>query len=455
MSHLNRDDVRVARFRPLGRLIVGMLVVQLLAGVAVAATDGWRHFRRMQFPDGLPEGPVAVALDAAVIEKCRPDLADVRVVSGNGVALPITVEQASQNTSPEVVPARISRIARRPGSWTDISIDKSGKILTRGVTILTPAKDFVRRVELRGSDNGRELYVVRMDGLIVGRSKPIPVRSLTIDHPVNNFQYLHVRILDQNQPPLKIDGVVCESPVEEDRFSTPLSVRVIENRTDASRNAAVIVADLGERRFPLKSIKIATRAKSFVKQYTLSGSSSPSSESWGKISDGTFFRVRHEDAIKEQLTAVFPPLPVRFLMLEITGPDSPPLEVDELRASGQVSYVVFHYKPGEEFRLFYDNPAAQPRPADESLPRLTLQLASASSAIRLGHAEKNVASPTEKKWEPSHTADRSYGLLEALGVAVCVLVVLSILGIVVRRRRLKKSLSQRTSRIYTKVRSVR
>jgi len=429
-------------------LIAGLIVAHVFLGAAVAAPDGWRLFRRIQFPSGLPEGPVAVALDAAIIEKCRPDLADVRVVSGSGAVVPVIIEQAPQNGAAEAVPARISRISRRPGSWTDISIDKSGKVLSRAVTIQTSAKDFLRKVELRGSDNGRELYVVRMDGLIVSRTKPIPLRSLTIDHPVNNFQYLHIRILDEDRPPLKIDGVICEPPEDEDGFAAPLSVRVIENRTDTSRNAAVIVADLGERRFPLKSVGITTRAKSFVKNYTLSGSSSPASESWGKISQGIFFRVRHEDAVKEQLTAKFAPQPVRFVMLEITGLDGPPIEVDELRAVARVSYAVFHYKPDEEFRLFYDNPASEPRATDQTLPKLTLQLASMSSAIRLGQAEKNVASPTEKKWEPQRAAERPYGLPDALGALLLVLSVVLIFGIMVLWRRSRKSRRHRSSRIY-------
>jgi len=391
---------------------------------------------------------VAVALDSTVIERCRPDLADVRVVSGRGSVVPVVVEGAPQNGAVTAVPAKISRIARRPGSFTEISIDKSGKVLSRGVTIQTPTKDFVRKVELRGSDNGRELYVVRMDGLIVGRSKPVPLRSLTIDHPVNNFQYLHVRILDEDQPALKIDGVVCEPPEEEDGFAAPLSVRIIENRTDASRKATVVVADLGERRFPLASIGISTRAKSFVKKFTLSGSSSPVSESWGKIAEGTFYRIAHEDAVKQQLTATFAPQPVRFVMLEMTGEDGPPVEVDELRAVGRVSYAVFHYKPGEEFRLFYDNPFSEPRAADQSLPRLTLQLASASSEIRLGPSEKNVASATERKWEPQREADWWFGYRAPLAAALFALALLITFGMVFRWRRGKRYHKYRSPRIY-------
>jgi len=428
--------------------MAGLLLIHLLAGMAAAAPDGWRLFRRIQIPPGAQEGPVAVALDSTVIEKCRPDLADVRVVSGSGASVPVVVEGGPHNGAAVAVPAKISRIARRPGSFTEISIDKSGKVLSRGVTIQTPTKDFVRKVELRGSDNGRELYVVRMDGLIVGRSKPVPLRSLTIDHPVNNFQYLHVRILDEDQPPLKIDGVICEPPEEEDGFAAPLSVRIIENRTDASRQATVIVADLGEKRFPLQRIGITTSTKSFAKKFTLSGSSSPVSESWGKIAEGTFYRIAHEDAVKQQLTATFAPQPVRFVMLEIAGGDGPPVEVDELRAVGRVSYAVFHYKPGEEFRLFYDNPYSESQPADQSLPRLTLQLASASSEIRIGPAERNVASAKERRWEPQREAAWRFGYRAPLAAALFALALIVIVGMVVRWRRGKRYNKYRSPRIY-------
>lgn len=448
MGHHDADQKLNPRGKYAGPLIAGLIMVHLLVGATAAAPDGWRLFRRIHFPAGLPEGPVAVALDAAVIEKCRPDMGDVRVVSGDGSPVPVSVERAPQHRTDEAVPARISRIARRPGSWTEISIDKSGKALSRAVTIQTPAKDFVRKVELRGSDNGRDLYVIRMDGLIASHSKPVPFRDLTIEHPVNNFQYLHLRILDANQPPLRIDGVGCEPPEAEDIFAAPLSVRVVENRTDSSRKATVIIADLGERRFPLRSVGIVTRAKSFVKQYVLSGSSSPGSDTWGKISEGALYRIRHDDAVKEQLTVGLAPQSVRFVLLEISGAHGPPIEVDEITAVGTVSYAMFHYKHGQEYRLLYDNPSADPRPADQSVERLTSHLASVSSEIRLGHAEKYVAPPTEKKRESQRAADRSYGLRDALVPAAVAAGVLLIVGIVLRWRRVRRSGKYRPASIY-------
>ncbi len=123
--------------------------------------------------------------------------------------MPILLTEEPDGEDGPPFPAQVFRVTKRPGKFTEIWIDKKAKVLTRSVIIQTSSKDFARKVELRGSDNARDTYVIRVDGLIADLGKPEPFQTLDIEHPLNNFQYLQLRILDDDQPPLKIDNVLC------------------------------------------------------------------------------------------------------------------------------------------------------------------------------------------------------------------------------------------------------
>ncbi|MEJ2716126.1 MAG: hypothetical protein P8182_03165 [Deltaproteobacteria bacterium] len=149
-------------------LILGIL---FLTGTAYAAFDsaGWRYFRQIRIPKDFDRGHVVVPLESAILEQCRPDMGDLRVISSGGEVVPMKLECPEPTTASRPFPAEVYRVARRPGKWTDAWIDKSGKIITRGILIQTSSEDFVRIVEIRGTDNGRDSYVIRMDGLIASR----------------------------------------------------------------------------------------------------------------------------------------------------------------------------------------------------------------------------------------------------------------------------------------------
>ena len=168
----------------------------------------------------FPDGPAGIPLDSELIEKCRPDMADLRLVSPDGSLVPFNIMEGMVGDDVEPFPAKVFRMGRKQGKWTDIWIDKQAKILTQGVLIQTSSKDFVRKVEIRGSDNAKETYVVMMDGLIADMAGPAPVRSLNVLYHVNNFQYVHIRIIDDDKPPLKVEGVLCYPPPADTSLSS-------------------------------------------------------------------------------------------------------------------------------------------------------------------------------------------------------------------------------------------
>ena len=222
--------------------------------------------------------------------------------------------------------------------------------------IKTNAQNFIRRVEIRGSDNGKDQYVVRLDALIADQRHPLGLSSLQIAHPLNNFQYLHLRILDEGKPHVPIESVSCFPPAPEDPLAVPLSAHIMENRTHPDSRSTVVVVDLGERRFPVTEIDVDIRADRFVKKAIFQCASSPAASEWQTIFEGTFYRLKKDEVVKELTRAHFDPQPARYVRIELSGKDATPAKVDKIDARGSMPMVLFRHTRGEEYSIYYNNP---------------------------------------------------------------------------------------------------
>jgi len=368
-------------------------------------------------------------------------------VTSKGEVVPSIVAGVFGQEESEVFPARIYRVGKKPGKWTDIWIDKTAKVLTRGILIETSSRDFTRKVEIRGSDTAREEFIIRLDGLIADIASPLPLRSLSVFHPLNNFQYVHIRILDDDKPPLKVDAVSCYPPTAVEAFLRSIPVRITENRTDPKTGSTVVVADLGEKRFPLTSLTITSPAKEFVKKAVLSGGSSPDSASWKNLAETTLFKMRKQEAVGENLKLGLKPDPCRYVMLDISGPHSPPVAVSNVQAGASISVAVFQYKPGVTYSLFYNNPEAKHAEPSSAPSSMNLaQVMSASSEISLGPDRKNVVQTAPKPQAKQDEATAVSAFRRAAGIAMLLAGLLLLFSLMLRARSSRKGYRKRNSK---------
>ncbi|MDQ7784253.1 MAG: hypothetical protein RDU20_15315 [Desulfomonilaceae bacterium] len=403
--------------------------------------------RNVQVPPTYREGPVAVCLEAAILEHCLPDGRDIRLVSSDGSTVPITITPPVDGRDAEPIPVRVYRVARKAGKWTDIWVDKAAKVLTRGVQIRTRSSDFVRKVELRGADTSQEAYVIRVDGLIVDRNSPIPIRSHEVFHPLNNFQYLQIRIMDGDAPPLKVDGVYCYPPLPEGTSERPLSHRIIENRFDKASAATIVVADLGAERLPVCNISVRTSARNFVKAVRVSGAYTSHAVSWSGLGQGTIFRIIRDHASAENLEIRLDPSPIRYLKLEFTGGPPPDFTVDGVTAFGSVQLLVFQPTLGSSYQLYYGNPRAQ---AEVHAPGPTsfniAQMVDTAREMEVGPARPNIPQPSPKPVEQKKEV-APFALGKALGVIMLLVGLLLLFSVMLKARSLRRRRNRHSLRI--------
>jgi hypothetical protein len=419
-------------------LVLVLVAATCLSAHAKSELSRWKFCRTIQIPADTPAGLVGLPLGSETVRKCRPDLADIRVVTSDQVEVPIFIRRAVGVERPVGLPVRVFRIAKRPGRWTDIWIDKTAKVVSNSVVIETTSKNFLRRVEIRGSDNARDSFVIRVDGLIADIESDVPLRSLEIRHPLNNFQYVHVRIIDEGRPPLKIRGAKCYPYRDSTGSRVPLEARIIENRSNPNSKTTTIIADLGPHRFPVTSLAVAGSTPRFVSNVTIFGSDSSDLGSWKEIFEGTFFRIQKGSSIKERLNALFSPSYYRYLKVELSGEDEAPIAVDSLDVAGACDTVCFKYVPTRRYRLFYANPQASHSPSLRApMPSALLSTSGLSSKISLGQEEKVVVPKVKRESERAPEAAHS-GFGKVAGVVFVLMGLLLLFGIMLKSRSKRK-----------------
>ncbi len=447
------------------RYLTGFAVIIVL-GLSVLATPGlaaafddraWRFSRVIRPSQGAGEGYVALSLDSNIVDKCRADLADLRVVSSTGLEAPCLKAEAGETDAPGPFPVKVFRISRQGDKCTDIWIDKTAKTITRGILIETSSRDFMRKVELRGSDNAREEYVIRMNGLILNSKGPPPISSLSVMHPLNGHQYIHVKILDQEEPPLKITGVRCYPPLPAKTQAPAINMTISENRVDRVRHSTELVAEMTDTTFPVHSIAIATSAKEFRKKVVISASNVLSSNEWEKVREDVLFKVQKELAVAEKLETTFPARALRCLKVELSGGTPEPVPVDGIVAKLTVRALVFRQAPGETYRLYYGNRDALPSPELPEAKAADLTgLLVGSPPVTVGE-EIKVARPVEREPRqptPPGKAPTSYRSLAGAALLIAGVLLLLLIG-AMRKRSWSRGTPLRGSRLVRTKRSFR
>lgn len=400
---------------------------------------GWRFSREIQAPTGQEDGLVAVDLSSAVLTNCRSDLADVRIADSAPGETPLKIVFPDRPVQPEPFPARVFRVSQKPGQYTDLWLDKTAKILTSGVLLKTPSEDFVRRVEIRGCDDPQELYVIRVDSVIADLKKPVRARSLRIDHPLNNFQYMRLRIFDDNKPPIKIAGAQCYPPAPEGDALTDFPIRITENRRNPDSDSTIVVGDLGARRFPVTRVSVASPDTEFAARVKVSFATSPLSKAWREAYSGCFYRIKADGAVTERLRADFGPNLDRYIKIELSGRHAPPVVVDEVSVKGVVPKLVFRFQPGHKHWLVYDNPLQDSKAPALTEPPGAKELDPARLAQAHLGAEKKAPPPSVRRPLASRERGESNSFIwHVAGVTVLLSSLLLVFSLMLRSRSRKR-----------------
>lgn len=408
-----------------------------LASTAVSGAGDLRsEFQWLQPLDGefTPGALYRLPAPATVFDGCRRFPSDLRVLDEEGQQWPFYLWLPSERQTVETLPAQTLNtvVVESPERYLrqDLRIllsPATGQAREHNqVTLRTPGRDFIRRVEVYGCEHQAEWGLLGA-GYLVDHSRDARAANDTILYPLSTLPLIQVRLFPSASDAtgsLSIDHLSAGLRLLQPGEMEPVPLREIPAPDEPQPgNSQVLVFDLDARNRPLERLTIQADDPEYARSVRVSGRNEVSSP-WQWFADGEIHRIGQAG----QATVRIPGAACRFLKLEIFHHDDRPLTGVRVEAEAVPRYLVFEAGGRKDPALFFGG--------DVEAPRYDLEqrkgVAAASSAAP-ANLKPRVSNPTRKAQSIPWLA-RHGRWLAALAVgAVSVLVVWVILGMVKRQ----------------------
>ena len=326
----------------------------LVPGVAVAGWSDWQHRQELRVPS---PGLVKLSLPADTLDGARPALEDLRVVDDAGGEVPYLVERPSLPAS-LVRAARSFQVTLTPAS-TVLAIETGVEQSLDGVSVRTPARAFIKAVQLEAS-NDQKAWRTLARGVPIFR-QPGGAEQLLLRVPPGAWRFLRLTVDDQRSPPIPFTGAEVRAVAPEAGPTEPVSVRIVE-RADGSGETRLVL-DLGAAHLQLAALHVESPEPLFTRRVTLAVREVEDHVVREKgLAEGVIYRVAVEGHPPSVLLAVFleRQTPARELLLRIHNEDSPPLAVSGVRGERRPVYLVFLARRAGTYAILSGNRRASP-----------------------------------------------------------------------------------------------
>ena len=323
----------------------------LACGVAADAAlpAAWQHAQ--DFNLAAP-GLVKISLPVETLDAARPGLEDLRLCDEAGSELPFLISQPVP--SARAVQSAKSFQVSLNAATTVITLETGLAQPLDGVTLETPAMNFIKAVRVEGSRDAQSWQRLAQGAPIF--RQPYGASQLHLALPAGAWRWLRLTIDDQRSQPVPFTGARVfaaeaeASPVESqtatvaERNENPGETRLTVNLGAANLNVASVKIETEEPLFT-RTVKVAVPriTEDAVREEV--------------VGQGVIYRV----AVEGQPPAAELSVPVgtqvrsRTLVLLIRNEDSPPLPITAVRVVRRPVYLEFLARQPGSFHLLTGN----------------------------------------------------------------------------------------------------
>ncbi len=384
-------------------------LVKLICGFALgcgvtanaALPAEWQHAQ--QFDVSAP-GLVKISLPMETLDAARPALEDLRLCDDAGNELPFLITRPMP--SPKAIQsAKSFQVSLNPAA-TVITLETGLAQPLDGVTLETPAANFIKAVRVEGSSDGQNWQQLAQGQPIFRQLSG--TGQLHVSFPAGEWRWLRLTIDDQRSPPVPFTGARVHAA---DAEAAPVELQTV---TIAERNEnpgeTRLTLNLGAANLDVASVKIETDEPLFTRTVTLAVPQvAEDSIREQTVGQGVIYRVAIEGQPPSASLSV--PLETRIrsreLVLLIRNEDSPPLSISAVRVERRPVYLVFMARQAGTLHLLTGNKSC-------AAPRYDL--------AALGADLKNAAVTPVKisalADNPNYRAPEALGGLEVAGAAL-------------------------------------
>jgi hypothetical protein len=357
------------------------------------ATPAFRYYKPIQREDADKETMLAVELDDDVYAATRDGLPDIRVFDSDGRQTPYVLEKSVLTiTQPVRRPCRFRTLSpSKEGNEIKLILKlENGEPSAEGLTIHTPMKDFERRVQVFGSQEGIKWEPLVRDGLLFDYSRYMNVFNRELALPKNDYRYYSVAVSDvtdveeslvremvrrrQNgaeveriektmleKRPFRIDRIELwhneEQPLADHEQTRDYRVDLMNVKQELMTNTTHVLVQA--RRQPLTELSLECSNTNFSRRATIQVPSGKNSEEWTDVAEGTVWRIDFGTLSRRSLDLTLPERRESQYRLAIRNEDNQPLGVLKVTGRGPVYRVIFLAEKGQSYRLAYGSPDAR------------------------------------------------------------------------------------------------
>ncbi len=327
----------------------------LFAFVALAikadfSLSDW-EFKKQIAISGL-EGVASVKVDAEVYNNAKSDLSDIRIIGYNGEEIPYKLKVVESKKETVCFEPKLYNVSHKPDAYTEFYLDvgEKNQIINK-INIVTPDKNFRRRVEIWGSDDGIYWLKIRDDANIFSFYTEDYRTSLTdIKFPDTKRRFFKIVIWNKEEKPLEIakcwvyDEKVIKATLDDIPF------KIVSKKENNEKKRTEVVLDVIYENIPKKEINLKFASKGYHRNVWVFGSDN--AEDWRRLNSSVIYRYNKEN--KNNVISL-PESRDRYLKLFIYNQDDPPLKIDAISIKGNKQFIYFPVKKNEKYCLFYGN----------------------------------------------------------------------------------------------------
>jgi len=373
-----------------------LLLFVLLATSVSAQTSLslWPYYIQVTAEDPKP-GTYHFAVPLWVMDKARPDLADLRLFDSANREVPYGIRIRREIDEKREIPVRLFNSGLAGPTTSEVSVDLGESPGEHNeIEIETRGTNFRRQVVIEGSDSGSEWRTLNNNAVIFSfASQNAVAESQRVTYPTSRYRYLRVKVsrdqvTDTETPTvtnIKVMMTVREQGWRE-TWDVPVpSYQLLRNQ---GAHASAWILDFGAR-VPCDRLILDVRDESFSRPFQVESIDDDQNPQLLATGDLT----RHAGDQPQPLVIDFnEEKNVRRLRLQITDYSNPTLDINAIGASAPARELVFELKDpsAAPMRLFYGNASVTAPHYDfeKELPaRLTKQPMLSGVSVELPNRE--------------------------------------------------------------------
>ena len=335
------------------RYVLLLLLITITAKAGFSISN-WEYKKRILIED--IEGIAKVKIDAEIYNYSKQDLSDLRIVTNKGEEIPYKIETLRRKEEIVCFEPKLYNLSNVPDEYTEFYLDmgEENQIINK-LHIVTQSRNFRRKVEIWGSDNGINWLKIRDDATIFGFYTEDYRTSLTeLNFPDTKRRYFKIVIWNKGEYPLQIARCWLYYEKITEASLDVIPFKTISRIEDPDKKRTEVVLDVVYKNIPKKELVLKFASKAYHRSVWAFGSEN--AEDWRSLNSTVIYMYNKKNRNNVINLSDYRE---RYLKLFIYNQDDPPLKIEELSIKGNQQFIYFPANKDKVYYLFYGNPDAR------------------------------------------------------------------------------------------------